>query len=190
VSPRPIPARHVRAHLTDKMTFRESWIWPRDVKRWFVRETSDLEDPCPRPIVHLACGSSKLGEIRVDKYHPGANVRASFFALPFAEGSIGTVILDPPYDIQTNQRILLHKEVARVLRTGGRLLWCAPWIPDNGNFSIERIVVASLRTGLPRNARILIRASRRVPGPKVGQGQKKAAAKVLAPEVRGQMVLA
>lgn len=171
---RPIPAElGGRVWRTDKFSFREGWVWPRDVRRWFVRETSDLLDPCPKPIVHLCCGSSRLGEIRVDREHPGANVRADMFHLPFKDGSVGTLIIDPPFNIACHQRIALHRELGRVTKPGSRLLWCAPWLPPEGWFDYNRVVVGSLRTGLPRNARLLVRATRRPPGPKTGKGQRK-----------------
>jgi ubiquinone/menaquinone biosynthesis C-methylase UbiE len=102
-----------------------------------------------------------MGDIRVDAFHPGATVKADFFHLPFKDGSIGTIISDPPWNLNTRERIQLHRELARVLRVDGRLLWQATWLPNEGHFEIERIWVYGQRVGLPRNARILVRAHRR-----------------------------
>jgi hypothetical protein len=183
VSPRPLPAKMPKIHRTDKLSFHQTWRWPRDIKRWFDRELSDMVDPVPRPVLHVCCGQSKVGNVRVDRYPEhgatGLNVKADFHHLPFRDGAFGTVVIDPPFELFNQGRIQLHDELGRVLRPGGTLLWCAPWIPNEGIFTIDRVVVASLRTGLPRNARILVRATRRVPGPKVGRGQKNTASKLL-----------
>lgn len=173
MSPRPIPATIPLLHRTDRGSFRPGWRWPHDIRRWFAQQLASLTDPPPGPVAHIPCGSSKMGEVRVDKFHPGANVRADMFRLPFADGALGTVLSDPPWNLNSRDRIRLHRELARVLRPGGRLLWQAPWIPNEGTFDIERIDIWSPRVGLSRNARILVRATRRVPGPRVGTGQKK-----------------
>lgn len=161
VGGRPIPAELPGGlHRTARGSFRDGWRWPKDIRRWFARELSDIVDPCPQPIAHIPCGSSKLGELRVDAFHPGANVRADFFHLPFRDGSIGTIVSDPPFNLDSRERIAFHKELMRVLRVGGRLLWQAPWLPPEGPFEIERVTIYNQRVGLPRNARILVRARR------------------------------
>jgi SAM-dependent methyltransferase len=173
VTPRRIPAEIPALHRTERGSFRPGWRWPADVRRWFARQLSSLQHPAPRPIANIPSGSSKLGDIRVDKYVKNADVRADFFHLPFADGALGTIVCDPPFELNTHERIRLHKELGRVLRPGGLLLWQAPWLPNEGVFDIETIHLWSQRVGLPRNARILVRAVRRYPGPRVGQGQKK-----------------
>ena len=177
MTPRPIPAELSKPHLTDKMAFREGWRWVPDVRRWFLRETSDLVSPPPRPVIHVCSGSSTLGEIRVDRWHPSANVRADMLHLPLADGAAGTVICDPPWDMEFRRRIALHREIARVLRVDGLLLWSAPWIPNEGHFTIDRLYIVYQRVGLPRDARLLVRAHRRAYAGKT-RPQRKAAEKV------------
>lgn len=109
--------------------WRPAWRWPKDTEA-FVR--SHLED-APRPILHVCSGASRLGDVRADKYHPAADVKADVYALPFASGSFGTVLVDPPYpqDATTLQdRLAMVQEMGRVLRKGGWLLIHAPWMPS------------------------------------------------------------
>lgn len=165
------------AHLTAKYAFIEGWRWPQDVDRWFSDHLSDLVNPVPRPIIHAPCGSSKLGDLRVDAHHPLAGLRGDLLSLPFKDGSVGTLISDPPWNWSLHERIDFAFEVARVVRPGGLLLWCAPWLPTFGHFKVETVAVAAPRVGLPRNARLLVKAWRREPGPKAGKTQKKASQK-------------
>lgn len=145
---------------TEKHAFREGWTWGRDTLAWFRQEMRlDIE----RPVVHLCSGSSRLGDIRVDTVHPRANLRADVFRLPFPDGSIPTIIVDPPYEWDLKRRMVFGKELARVHRPGGRLLWKAPWLPLEGHYVIHDVHVQSIRAGLPRNAHLLVRATRRVP---------------------------
>lgn len=54
------------------------------------------------------------------------------------------------------------------------MLWKAPWLPMEGHYVIHDVTVFSIRAGLPRNAHLLVRATRRVPGPGRGKGMRKA----------------
>lgn len=166
-------ARLAPLERTAKFAFREGWRWSTGIHKWFVRETSRLD--LVRPLVHICSGASKLGDIRVDKFHPLAGVRGDVFALPFADSSLPSIVIDPPYDLPLRERVLLGKEIARVHAPGGRLSWKAPWLPMEGHYLIHDVTVATTRTGLPRDAHLLVRAERRFPGPKKGKGQKNAA---------------
>lgn len=102
---------------TSKHAFREGWRWGRDVDAWFEQETSRLD--LARPLLHLCSGSSKLGDVRVDAFHELANVRATAFALPFRDGSVPTIVVDPPYEWDLRARIRFGKEIARIHAGGG-----------------------------------------------------------------------
>lgn len=157
--------------FTSKHSFRTGWRWGPDMTNWFVQETSRLD--LERPLVHLCSGSSRLGDIRVDAAHPLATIKADVFHLPFQDASVPTIIVDPPYEWDLRERTRFGKELARVHRPGGRLLWKAPWLPFEGHYRIHDVTASSIRAGLPRNAHLLVRAERRYPGPKQGQGQRK-----------------
>jgi hypothetical protein len=153
--------------------FRTGMVWRRPIARWFERQASRLD--LQRPLVHVCSGSSSLGEIRVDAVHPHANLRADAFQLPFKDESLGTVIYDGTYEISLPKRVAICKELRRVIRPGGGLLWKQRWRPLEGLFLIEEEWVVGRRVGLPRDVDLLIRTQRRFPGPKVGQGIKTAA---------------
>lgn len=159
-------------HRTSKHAFRKGWRWGPDMTAWFVQETSRLD--IERPVLHLCSGSSRLGDVRVDAFHDAANLRASAFQLPFVDGAFGAVVVDPPYEFNLQERCKFGKELARIHRPGGRLLWKAPWIPFEGHYIIHDVTVSSIRAGLPRDAHLLVRAERRAPGPKKGKGMQKA----------------
>lgn len=158
---------------TWKHGFRKGWEWGQDTRDWFVQETSRLD--IERPVLHLCSGSSKIGDVRVDAVHDAANLRADMFHLPFADGAFRTVLIDPPYELNIQERLKLHRELARVHAHGGRLLWKAPWLPPEGYYKVHDVHVQSIRAGLPRDAHILVRATRRFPSEKPKKGMKKAA---------------
>lgn len=48
--------------------------------------------------LHLCCGKSKIGTVRLDLYEKDIDVRADVTRLPFPDHSFNTVIIDPPYN--------------------------------------------------------------------------------------------
>lgn len=98
--------------------WRPAWRWP-DATEDFIREI--LAD-CPRPILHVCAGSSPLGDVRADMFHPAADVKADMYNLPFAAGAFGTVVCDPPFPkngTPVDRRALAFRELGRVVRQGG-----------------------------------------------------------------------
>lgn len=148
-------------YLTSKYEFKESWTWPKDIDTWMEREIGNLTVNTPEPIVHVCSGSSKLGQLCVDAFHEKADVKADALNLPFSDSELGTVITDPPWDWDPSTRMKFGTELHRVLEERGLLLWCAPWLPAHGMFYREKLVVAAARVGMPKNARLLVRARRR-----------------------------
>lgn len=159
---------------TWKHSFLEGWRWGKDTTDWFVQETSRLD--LERPVLHICSGSSKLGDVRVDAVHDAANLKADMFHLPFPDHSFPVVVIDPPYELNLQDRCKLAKELARVHRPGGRLLWKAPWLPHEGFYQIHDVTVQSIRAGLPRDAHLLVRATRRTPSSEPRKGNMKKAA--------------
>jgi hypothetical protein len=184
---RPIPVRIETTHNTSKYAFVPGWRFPGEVDRWFSDNLSRLDDPAPRPIAAIPCGSSNLGDLRIDKFpyaridlsrhgkapnwgrpsrpagdrYPQPSIMADFFKLPFKDGSIGTIIADPPWNLQFQARMDYMGELARVHRHGGLLLWTAPWLPLHGVWAYDGVYFGHSRVGLPRDARLLVRAIRR-----------------------------
>lgn len=149
--------------LTDeKFTYQEGWRWGRSLRAWFHRELSSVTDPPERPVVHVCSGKSTLGDIRLDIAEDCGNVRADAFSLPFADGSVPTIVSDPPYDWPLQYRMRYFIELARVHKGGGLLLHKAPWGPLDGLYEVEEMVEARNRH-LPRNVHRLTRSRRRAP---------------------------
>jgi len=99
--------------------FRRAWAFPRDVEAFLQR----LLVP---PSLHVACGESALGDVRVDLV-TRADVRGDMLRLPFRDGAFASVQIDPPWHLPYHVRPQLAKELARVLRPEGRLVLNAPW---------------------------------------------------------------
>lgn len=150
-----------RTVRTEGNTYQEVWRWPRELEEWFHRQLSNIVDPPERPVVHVCCGESSLGDLRIDVVDGLGNVRADMFSLPFGDESVGTVVCDPPYELALQDRHRHMTELARVHRPGGLLLYKASWWPLEGRWVHEENWTWSPRVGLPRDAHLLCRARRR-----------------------------
>lgn len=83
----------------------------------------------PRPILHLGCGSSRVGDIRLDAFHPGADLKGDAERTPFKDAVAGTVCMDPPFtEAHLLKRQAWATEAVRLLRVGGMLVLHAPWM--------------------------------------------------------------
>lgn len=155
-----------------KYAFREGWRWSEPVAAYFERAVNDF----PRPLAHVCSGSSLLGDIRADFFHPAANLKADAFKLPFPTAGVRSIVCDPPYNLTLPDRFKLGMELARVLQPGGRIAFKAPWPLPEGKFLVDvgSPIVLSLRVGMLRDAHLIWFATRRFPGPKAGKGMKKA----------------
>lgn len=111
--------------------WREGWQWPGETEAFLAGLIKELAGP----VLHVCCGSSRLGDVRVDMFHPGADMRADAFQLPFKSGSFGVVVADPPFPHQGQggwdyaARLAFVQECGRVIRKGGVLIIHAPWMP-------------------------------------------------------------
>ena len=73
--------------------FREAWIWS-EKEEWLYKQL------CEGSTLHVCCGTSRLGDIRVDLFAHSifaTNIKADAFHLPFKNESFNTVICDPPW---------------------------------------------------------------------------------------------
>lgn len=82
-------------------------LWPDAI-------TDMLSGLLIRRTLHICCGLSRLGNVRVDLHEPSADILADAARLPFADGAFDTVLCDPPYNgkFQWNHDMLT--ELARV----------------------------------------------------------------------------
>lgn len=113
------------------VAWREGWRWPGETAA-FLAELVKRE---AGPVLHVCAGSSRLGDVRVDMFHPGADVKADAFQLPFKSGSFGVVVSDPPFPNGDQggwdyaARLRFVQECGRVVRKGGLFILHAPWLP-------------------------------------------------------------
>lgn len=84
-------------------------LWPKAVENfideWLLGFT-----------LHICCGKSKLGDVRLDLYEKDIDIRADASRLPFRNQSFDTLVIDPPYNgkFQWNHDML--SELSRVAK--------------------------------------------------------------------------
>jgi hypothetical protein len=89
------------------------------------------------PCLHICCGMSKLGDIRLDlDIATNPNLLADAAQLPFADGQFESVLCDPPYNgkFQWNHDML--KELGRVTRT--RIIFQHWYLPCNNKGEFKK----------------------------------------------------
>jgi hypothetical protein len=106
--------------------FRGSWRWPEDVERFVAEKLPDDGET-----LHVPCGQSQLGDVRVDRdsrHHP--DVVADMFELPFGPARFDAVVSDPPWkSVNYFDRWAQFFELLRVTKPGGLVVFNATWEP-------------------------------------------------------------
>lgn len=95
-------------------------------------------------VLQVCCGGSRIGLARVDRDGsvPGVNVVADMLALPFLNEAFDTVCCDPMYELGTETRVYLQRELTRVARL--RVIFKAPWIMRATGWQlVETVLLAS-----------------------------------------------
>lgn len=145
-------SRHVPRALADQTReFRSQF--PEDARKtefthgwsWHTRLTEYVEDllgDCTGPVANLCCGTSELGDVRVDKVatwvdsdgeerETAATHIADATDLPFGDGEFAAVVTDPPWKVPPEVRVQLFSEAVRVVEAGGVVIHNAWWIPHH-----------------------------------------------------------
>lgn len=133
------------------IVYRPAWGFKGSTK---AKILSELED-CPRPVLHIPCGASNIGDVKADLFHPGAQVKCDVEALPFR--NVGTILSDPPWGLPVDVRQRWISQFFKALRPGGVLLLYAPWFPHYRRLELERAWVRQFTGGFPHNAVLLTR---------------------------------
>jgi len=122
------------------LRFRKAWSWPRGVEDF-------LRHHLVSPSLHVCCGESELGDVRVDAYleRPGL-VKADMLSLPFTDESFASILIDPPWHLPYHLRPKLAKELGRVLRPGGILLFNSPWRIRLQTLTLEAVYWADVNS--------------------------------------------
>lgn len=110
----------------------------------------DLIKDAERPVVHICSGASRLGDIKVDLYHPNVTVRADVHNLPFK--AVSTILTDPPWGWPLGTRTVFWTEIVKALKIGGKAYLYAPWLPISSKIMrLDRAWIRALRGyGFPR----------------------------------------
>lgn len=69
----------------------EKLLWPEEVEEY-------LQSELIGETLHICCGLSKLGDVRLDLYADGVDVIADAARVPFNNQSFDTILIDPPYN--------------------------------------------------------------------------------------------
>jgi len=82
-------------------------LWPKDVEDF-------LETLLIGNTLHICCGRSNLGNIRLDLYEKDVNVIGDMIKLPFGNQSFDTTLIDPPYNSKLQIMHDMLSELSRV----------------------------------------------------------------------------
>ncbi len=135
-----------------RYTFKRAWSWPAEVEGKIL---SLIEGQS----LHVCCGDSKLGSVRID-IDKSADIRASMFFLPIRRAAFDTVLCDPPWEIPYHVRGRLLRELRDCLKPNGRLIFNCFWFPRTRGLSVDHEIWVGVPHNLWRNASLLITARR------------------------------
>lgn len=93
--------------------FRPAW-------RWTQKEIALMDRELIHPVLHVPCGVSDVGEVRVDIV-TRADIKADMNRLPFRSKSFPSVLCDPPW--------INPKE------------WDMRWTRELGRIAVKRIIL-------------------------------------------------
>lgn len=110
-----------------KLQFRPAFTWEDEIED-FVKERMKGYT------LNVPCGTSKLGDIRLD-VDPRMSMREAydFFKdrIPYPKNTFDTVISDPPWKIGHYFRPKLFFSLVDVCKVGGTIIYNATWIPTS-----------------------------------------------------------
>jgi hypothetical protein len=84
-------------------------LWPPDVENY-------LKGLLIEKSLHICCGISRIGDVRLDLYAEDINVRGDMSRLPFSNQSFDSVIIDPPYNSKLQIMHDMLSELSRVAK--------------------------------------------------------------------------
>jgi hypothetical protein len=110
--------------LAAKYKFKKAWKWPPRVESWITSRLKGFS-------LHVCCGSSTIGDVRVDLHQETATIKGDMYHLPFKREVFDSILCDPPWNMPYHKRHLLTYELRDSLKPGGTLLYNALWYPKN-----------------------------------------------------------
>jgi len=122
--------------LKSKHLFKAQWAFPEHVKKWLDKEVEGYS-------LHVCCGSSDIGDIKLDLMPQNKNVtQADMFNLPFPDNTFDTIICDPPWAIGIDKRWGITYQLRDALKWGGKLLFNGLWIPRIKGLEIKDVFIS------------------------------------------------
>src|SRR3990172_8927955 len=97
-------------------------LWPKEVEKF-------LSTQLLPPTLHICCGKSKLGDVRLDLYEKDVDIVGSMNRLPFADKSFKTILSDAPYNSKFQLNHDLLSEMSRV--SNYRIIHQNSFLPAN-----------------------------------------------------------
>lgn len=95
---------------TDHIYIVNALLWPKVIEKFIGSLLIGKS-------LHVCCGKSTLGDLRVDMFEDTADLKADARKMPLPDKSFDTVLCDPPYNgkLQWNHDLLC--ELARLAKT-------------------------------------------------------------------------
>lgn len=120
--------------MSNKLKYRKAWSWPQQVEDFIKSRARGYT-------IHIMCGESTLGDLRVDRYSSRPDVRGDALQLPMRDCIADTVVSDPPWSMDDRDKYKLMIEIRRILKVGGQLILNSPWNPKSPGLVLEEIWV-------------------------------------------------
>lgn len=93
-------------------------------------------------VLHVCCGKSQLGDIRVDLFEKDVDVLCDGARLPFPDRSFGTVLCEPPYNGKFRW---MHDLLSELVRVAAKRLIFQHWFcPVNRTGQHKKVHVYQL----------------------------------------------
>ncbi|GAI35399.1 unnamed protein product [marine sediment metagenome] len=118
----------------NRLKYRKAWRFPEQVEDFIASH-------CKGYVVNVMCGNSTLGGLRIDAYTQNIDIRADAFHLPLKDAIADTVVCDPPWGMDILIKPAFIRELERIIKLGGILVFYAPWNPKSPGLPIEAVYV-------------------------------------------------
>lgn len=119
-------------------------LWPNDVEKFLEKEIRGLS-------LHVCCGLSQLGDVRLDLYSPNIDVIGDMSRLPIATQSVDTVLIDPPYNSKFQ---IMHDMLSELCRVSKERIifqhWFSPVNKDGYYKKDHNFILTGLYNWMPK----------------------------------------
>lgn len=115
-----------------ELKYQKEWSWPPRVEAWIRERTKGFS-------LHVCCGASTFGDVRLDLFQDTATVVGDMLHMPFQRNSFDTVICDPPWRMAVHLKPRLIYQLRDVLKLGGTLIFNAWFYPKAKGLRIVEV---------------------------------------------------